>query len=169
MRRTIGIMRSTMIGRQAHRHLVDQQHLGLRRERPGHGQHLLLAARQQAGAPACAAAASAGNISMALSMAAARPGAVAGEAEPEVLGDREVEEQRPVLGHVGEPATGHLVRLVRRAPARRAPSTEPVDRAQDARDREQRRGLAGTVRAEQRDDLAGAKSRLRPRTTGTPP
>ena len=49
--------------REAHAHLVDEEHLGLLHQRAGDREHLLLAARQGAGVRASTAAPSAGKSS----------------------------------------------------------------------------------------------------------
>ena len=80
-------------------------------------------------------------------------GAVALQAEADVLVDGQVEEQRAVLGHVRQAAAGDRVGLVaRHGFAEHGDDTR--ERRQQSGDREQRRRLAGAVRSEQRDDLA---------------
>ena len=139
-------------GGQTHAHLVDQQHLGLGHQRPGHGQHLLLAPREQAGAPPAQRRQRGEQLHGAVHGRGAT-GPVTGEAEAYVLVDGQVEEQRPILGHVGQAAAGGLVG----APTEHG-LAEHVDGAhewaEDARDGEQRGRLAGAVRSEQRHDLA---------------
>jgi hypothetical protein len=75
--------------------------------------------------------------------------------EPEVLSDREAVEDAAALWHVRDalpgPCVGRHARQVRAVEAHPA-----AHRPQHAGDRQQRRGLARTVRAEQGDHLAGA-------------
>ena len=76
------------------------------------------------------------------------------EAEAEVLLDGQLREDAPALGYERDAAARDL--LGRPADQRRAaePDVAAYDRG-DAHDRVQRRRLAGAVRADQTDDLAG--------------
>ena len=74
--------------------------------------------------------------------------------EPEVLADREPEEDAATLGDVGEATSREPVRL---GPGGIHPEhlSGPVERPDDPGEHAQRRRLTGAVRPEQRDDLAG--------------
>ncbi len=80
--------------------------------------------------------------------------AIGGQAEAQVLHDGEVEEQRPVLGDVCQATTRDGVRLVA-VDLFAEDRDAALDGSQQARDRQQRGGLAGAVGAEQGHDLAG--------------
>ena len=84
---------------------------GVGGERAGHGEHLLLAARQQPGPPVRAAGRAPGSTATASSRRCA------GRAAPSrrFSRDREPGEQRPVLGHEAEAPPGVAVRRPRQS------------------------------------------------------
>ena len=89
-------------------HFVDQQHLWLGGKAAGHGEHLLLATRQQARTtvderPQCREHCE-GVFHGCRTLCA-----VGCEPESQVLLNGEVEEERAVFGHVGHTATRNLV------------------------------------------------------------
>ena len=87
-------------GRQAEAQLVDEQQPGPPHHRPGQGQHLLLAPRQQPG-PAIEDPLERREPTQQLVERDAAT--TAGVAEAEVLRRGEIEEQPAVLGDVGHP------------------------------------------------------------------
>ena len=137
--------------RQAEAHLVDQQQPGRADQRPGPGP--ASAARRPTAARPCGRArapapgTTRGPRSSGVGVADARP------AQPQVLGDGEVEEQAAVLGHVGDAGAGQPPhaggphpRPVARLVAEHRGRSPPVDGDQP-RDGEQGGGLAGAVGA----------------------
>ena len=128
--------------------LVEQEQPRLAGERAADGEHLLLAAREQPGAPRPQLAQQGEVLVRDLLVdVPAAPG------ETEVLGDGQPEEDAATLGHVRDPAP--------RPPGRGdtpeifAVEDDPaLHRADDPGDHSQRRRLAGPVRAQQRDHLA---------------
>ena len=113
-----------------------------RRER----EHLLLAAGQQAGAPAQQ------PLELGEERDRVRDRAAA---EPEVRAGREHRDHRALLGHEREPFARAPVE--RRAPRRDDPARPPhltAERRELAGEGQQRRGLPRTVGADQGDDLA---------------
>ncbi len=139
--------------RQAEAHLVDEQTPRFRHQRPGDGEHLLLTTREQASEALAQRLQRREQLEGAIAGGAARA-AIAGETEPDVLVHREVEEQRTVLGDVGETSSRHEVSAVAVDGF-----TEHLDgateRCEQPGDGQQRRRLAGPVRAEEGDDLTG--------------
>ena len=101
---------------QAQAHLVDHQQPGSAEHRPGDREHLLLAARQEAGWRSITSL-SAGNHSSSCSMGSGfRRPASAGPSQSQVLGSGQVEEEAPVLGDVGDTPTSDLDHVGRVAP-----------------------------------------------------
>ena len=138
--------------REPERRLVEEQEPRPREARAGEREHLLLAARQRSGllvAPLREPRQLARDLVEVL-----RDGlAVAAEvrAHLQVLPDRQLAEDAAALGNVRDASPRGRLRA-----ARQLLSVED-DRAvarDHARDRAERRRLAGAVRAEQRDDLA---------------
>ena len=137
---------------ETHRQLVEQEQRGVGGDRPGHGEHLLLATRQRAG-HLLAALLQPRELGERLVLQLRERGAGMGE-HPEVLGDGEVREDAPALGHEAHPGPGqrvgarplHLATADQQLPAGRhdLPAADPEGR-----------GLAGAVGAEQGVDLAG--------------
>ena len=123
--------------------------LGVRAERAGDREHLLLAARQQAGLAVAAASRSAGKWSNAASICAGGAEAV----EPEVLGHGQPEEDAAVRRHVRDAEPGSRGR--RHAGEVGAAEPDGSRRVlQQAGDRAQRGRLPRAVGAEQRHHLA---------------
>ena len=93
------------LGRKPERGLVEQQELGPRHQGAGDGEHLLLAARQEAGLLARALAQDRKAVlHLLLEALAFRRAAMGSTAEPQVLGHREAGEDAPAFGH--EPDAG---------------------------------------------------------------
>ena len=148
--------------RQPERRLVEQDHLRARHQRAADHQHLLLAARQIAGLLIAAIAQRREQRIGALDAIAQRLVIVAHvTARYQIFLDRQVLEYAAALEHLRDAVPHHLVRWQ----AVEARSVE-LDRAlgdlaalghQQARDRLERRGLAGAVRAEHGRDLARAR------------
>ena len=119
-------------------------------ERPPEGEHLLLTAGEQPGATI-------GEVGERREVPVGGLGveSLAERGEPEVLGDGEPEEEAAPFGHVGDaeasPGVGRASGQIVAGEADRA-----GERAHDARDRSQRGGLPGAVRAEEGDHLAGS-------------
>ena len=92
---------------------------------------------------------------------------LAAVAEPEVLGDREAEEQAAVLGDVRDAELRPRARLHARQVLPLESGSPPLHRTHEPGDGAERRRLAGAVRSEERDDLARRDRRGRGR--GRPP
>ena len=144
--------------REAERGLVEDQQLRLGHQAAPDGQHLLLAARQRAGALRHAARAGAGRCANTRSQIAARlRPAAAIAAEIEIFAHAHVREDAAAFRHMDQAAR-------RRSPAgvapvdalRRRSGSSPAPRPQHAGDRAVERRLAGAVGAEHGDDLARA-------------
>ena len=142
--------------REPERRLVEQQDVGLGDQRARDRELLLLAAGE------CARLALAELLDDRKELVDAREdrsdaaaGAPRRQAEAKVLLDRQLGEDAPALGHERNAAARDL--LGRAADERLAaePDVAADDRS-DAHDRVQGRRLAGAVRADQADDLAGA-------------
>jgi hypothetical protein len=85
--------------------------------------------------------------------------ALAAVAEAEVLGDGEAEEQPAAFGDVRDAAArAQLRRELGRVAA--GVDDPTLERVHEAGDRAQGRRLAGAVRSEERDDLAGADGQV---------
>ena len=112
---------STILRREPLRGLVDEQQAVLVDERAGERHHLLLAARERAGALVAAGDEVGEEPGDEL---AARPRVALGEAQ--VLGDGEAAEDLAVLGHVADAA---LHDAVRGHPSMRVPPRRTVPRA----------------------------------------
>ena len=133
--------------------LVEEQHVGLVDQRPRERDALLLPAGQLVGAALLVA----GQVDLLEDLPGAAPDLVLGHAsplqpEPDVAGDIEVGEQGIALeDHVHRP-------LVRWLPAHVVPAEldGPAGRQVEAADHPERRRLAATRRAEEREELAGA-------------
>ena len=141
--------------RQPEAHLVDEQALRLRRQRPGHRQHLLLAARQQAGEAVLQRDQGREHLHRpVVGDLRAWPGRSSGPRRMFSLTVRSKNSERSSATWA-RPRRGIVYGALARRPS--SPSTRdgPLDRAQQPGDRQQRRRLAGAVRAEQGDDLAG--------------
>ena len=145
---------STTVGDEPERRLVEQEHVGAGDERPGDRELLLLAPRERARLP--------GGELLDDGEEAAHPGEVVGdavpcpparEAEPQVLVDGERRKMWRPSGTSAMPARTIVLRLAaQRAAVQQDLAARPRDGADD---RVQRRGLAGAVRPDQADDLAG--------------
>ena len=98
---TTGRSRCDDDGGEPERQLVEQQQARPAGQRPPEREHLLLAARQQAGAAF-------GDRGERREVVVGDVGveALAAVAETEVLGDGEAEEHAPTLGHVGDAEAG---------------------------------------------------------------
>ena len=164
-RRTIGSNRSTSDRRQARGELVEEQQPRLACERPGDGEHLLLAAREQTHAPV-AQLPQCGKV--VVGGVDVEP--LAAVMETQVLGDGQAEEEarsppgrvrcHAVRGRCGEVrATSMLGRSV----------TVPLIGRTSAGDDAEGRGLARAVRAQQRNHLSRTDLQREPRTTAAPP
>src|ERR1700733_1893216 len=128
---------------EAERQLVGQQQLRLSDERPGQGPQLLLASRQQPRRAPHERPELWEKLDRARRVATGHPQVVGGGQSHEyraLLGD-----ERETVTRANVEGTGLLVSV---EPNRAAQRLEP------ARDRHQRRGLAGPVRAEDGDHLA---------------
>ena len=134
--------------RQALRRLVDEEEPVLVDERPRERDHLLLPAREGAGALRAAVV----DVGEELrDEVAARPVVALGE--PEVLGDGQRAEDLAVLGHV---ADASLHDAVRRKPVdARAGEAHFAASLDEPEDRPDRRRLADAVAAEQGGDAGG--------------
>ena len=155
---------STTLRREPERRLVEQQHVGPRDERARDRELLLLAARERA-RRAGARNSRDDREELVDPRRAASPAPSArraGEAEPQVLLDRQLGEDPPALGTSAMPARA-IASGARRAASGRRAGSSPADARHDAHDRVQRRRLAGAVRADQADDLALARPRARGR------
>ena len=137
---------------QAHRQLVEEQQAGVGGQAAGHGEHLLLAARQRAGQLVDRAPRAGGSGRRpAARRRPRRTPRVGGHAQ--VLADGEVAEHAAALGDGAHAEAGQRVGLGAVDVA-----AGDVDAAGGRRHLAgghlQRGGLAGAVRAEQRDDRA---------------
>ncbi len=144
--------------RQAERELVDQQQFGPAHDGAAERQHLPLAAGKQA-ADAAPEIAELGKklVDQRLALSALGVRDAARDRREQVLGHREIGKHLVALGHQHDAATRVLVRQpvldALALEGDRALGDARVVDAEKARDRAQRRGLAGAVGAEQRDDL----------------
>jgi hypothetical protein len=135
---------------QAQAHLVEHQQLRPAAERPRDRQHLLLAAGQQPGLASAQLAECREVTERGVHL-----GLATQAVQPEVLGDRQAEEDPAVVRDVRETTPcprgrGHPREVGAVQPDRAA------GRLQQSRYRPQRGGLAGAVGTEERDDLAAA-------------
>ena len=134
------------------------------RQRPRDRELLLLAAGQRAGVPVAGTPRTIGNSSSTSARSSSTPAELAarGEAEPEVLVDRELREQPPTLRNERDPAPRDRLR---RPSAKRPLAEQDVAgaRRDEPHDRVQGRRLARSVRADETDDLARRDSRTTPR------
>ena len=133
---------------EAEAELVEEQQPGLAGERAGDGEHLLLPARQQPGAPRPDVRERREVPVRDLGVEALSP-----VAEPEVLGHGQAEEEPATFRHVGDPEAGAAARRT----AGEVVAVEqdaPAHRVDDPGDRPQGRRLARAVGAEEGDDLA---------------
>ena len=146
--------------------LVEQQHLRLEAERPRHGQHLLLAAGQRAGALAEPFAQQREKREHAR-RASPRP-CRAPSGRSRGSRRRQLGEQPPALRHIGD--AGLAAPHAAAAPvSSRSPSRiEPAARRDQAHDRLEQRRLAGAVAAEQAQHLALAQRERRARAAPAP-
>ena len=131
---------------QAQAHLVEHEQPRPAAEHPREGEHLLLAAGQQARLAAAQRAQRREVTDRRVQL---------GAVQPEVLGDGQAEEDAAVGRDVGHAQPGPRGR----GDAREVLAGQPdhaAGRLQQPGYRPQRRGLAGAVGAEERDDLAGA-------------
>src|SRR3990172_6043087 len=123
-------------------------------ERPPDGKHLLFPAGEKAGAALLHRLQFGEVLVRKLSVELLAP-----VTETEVHGAREAEEQPPPLGHVCDRKAGAGARRKRREilAVERYTAGNGLD---DARDDPERRRLAGSVRPQQRDHLAGADAQV---------
>ena len=129
---------------EAERELVGKEHRRLARERASQREHLLLAAGEEPCSPA----------HQWLELGEQGRGVATWHArEAEVVGGGEPHEHRPLFGHEPQPATRALEQWC--LGDRAVEIHLAGDRRQLARERQQGGGLPGTVRADQRHDLAG--------------
>ena len=139
--------------REPERRLVEQQQLRSRDERPSEGEHLLLTAGQGSRLlvpPALESREVAGDVlAVALRLA---PVAAVIRADEEVLPDGQLGVDLPALGDVGDAEPRD--RLGGLAADVLAPEDDAARPPDGARDRAQRRRLAGAVRSEDGDRLA---------------
>src|SRR5437773_8930917 len=140
---------------EPHRRLVEQQHDRSRHERASDREHLLLAARQRAGALREALLEAWEELVDALEVLRDLRWGIAPRigAHLEVLFHRHTREDPPALGRVREAEADDLVRRHLREVAVAHPDGA-LPRAQDTGDRSQRRRLPGAVAADERYDLA---------------
>jgi hypothetical protein len=141
-------------GRQAHRRLVEQQQAGLRHQRPGHGQHLLLTAGQRARDLLRALLESREHGVPALD-ALLDDGLVLDREGPhaEVLLDRQPSEHATTLGDLHDAQRDHVMgRHVGQVLSVETDGSLSGD--EEAADRVEGGGLACAVGADERDDLA---------------
>jgi hypothetical protein len=140
--------------RQAHRRLVQQQHLGARHQRAAHGQHLLLAAAHRAGEllgtllQAREDREHLVDVGVDLGLVVAREGA-----HLQVLGDGHAREGAATFGHHHQALLDQVPRALA---ADRPPmnSMSPDRHGLRAGDGLQRGGLAGAVGADQAHQFA---------------
>ena len=150
---------STKSGDKPERGFVEDEQLWLGHQPAADGEHLLLAARQRAGALRLPLKQPRKGREYALTIL--RPPLVAAPiaAEIEILAHRQIGENAPAFRHVDEPARDDL----RRLGALDGHAVE-MDRtgagAHDARDRAIERRLAHAVGAEHGDDLAGVDAQV---------
>ena len=140
--------------REAHRRLVEEQDLGGRHQRPPDGEHLLLTTRQRAGLLELALAQA--REQLVDPRVLGREGAaVLARERPhlQVLLDVHPREHPAALGALADAERHDLVRLAAVDPLAAQPDLA-LARSEEAGDRAQRRGLAGAVGPDQRDDLA---------------
>ena len=141
--RTARSRRSTIIGARPSESSSTRSTRQLAGEAASQREHLLLAARQQADAA----------FEMRLELGEQRQRAIeVAAADAQVLARREVHQHGSLLRHHSEPLPRAHVQ--RRVGARAEQPNVAAERAQLARERRDRRGLAGAVRPEQRDHLA---------------
>ncbi len=142
--------------REPERRLVEQQDVRLGDERSSDRKLLLL----PAGQGACLARAELLDdreqlVDVRENRIGATTSASRREAEPEVLLDRQLREDPPPFGHERNPAARDL--LGRTSEERLgAEANIAADHRSNTHDRVERRRLAGPVRADQADDLAGS-------------
>ena len=141
--RTARSSRSTISGARPSESSSTSSSAALPREAARQREHLLLAARQQPDAAIEMRFELGEQLDRAIDVAAA---------DAQVLARREVHQHGALLRHHAEPLPGAHVQ--RRVGARAEQANVTAERAQLARQRRDRRRLAGTVRPEQRDDLA---------------
>ncbi len=146
---------------QAHGELVEQQDLGIGRQRPGHGEHALLAARQRARQLLAPAGQRGEPLEGRSSTQATLQPGPAERVHEQVLRDRQVREDRSALGDHADAGPGQLLGGVPPQPAARH-LDRPGGQGQLTRDRLEQGRLAGAVRAEQRH------RRTRPHLEGDP-
>ena len=139
--------------RQAERRLVENEQLGLGHQTAADGEHLLLAARQRAGALRAALEKAREDGEHARAVLRAARGGAAVAAEIEILAHRQVGEHPPPFRHLDEPARDDCRRLL--VLDRFAVEADRAGtRAHDAGNRPVERRLADPVGAEHGDDLA---------------
>ncbi len=127
------------------RQLISEQDRRLATERPGQREHLLLTTRQHPAA----------NREPRLQLGEELQGTLHRTAtDAQVVTGRHLGEDESVLGDEADTAISDAL-IHRREGRHVVEHHEAVDRLEFTGDREQRRGLAGTVRAEQAHDLAG--------------
>jgi hypothetical protein len=140
-------------GRQSHRGLVEEQDLGASHERPTDRQHLLLAPRERCGG--IVPLVTENGIKAEHLRQPPRPlrGGKHVPAEHEIVLHTERPEHLPALGRLADAALHPLIG--RRVGDVGAGRLDPAPGAgHDARDHAQQGGLAGAVRADERDELA---------------
>ena len=140
--------------REAHRGLVEQQELRTAHEGTAHGEHLLFAARERAGRLILALLEAREELKDVLEVLLDASLVLAHEgAEVKVLHDRHLREDAAALRHLRDALLDDLMGA---DTGDALPQEGDAARLwlQEARDRAQRRRLAGAVRADERDDLA---------------
>ena len=125
----------------------------MRHQPAGDGQHLLLAAGEQARPAPRPVAQPREPVEQALDLGRVDRRPAPEGAEADVLDDGELREDLSALRHQDEPAAGDPVRR-QRVDAPVVEHDRSRDRAQEPRQRPHGRRLAGAVRAQQRDGLA---------------
>src|SRR5690349_5800771 len=146
--------------RQPQGRLVQQQQRRPGQQRPGHREHLLLAAGQAAGRLVAPVGQPREDLEPAVDVAPHLRVVPAVRTELEVLGHGEAGERTASLRHVRDAEPGHL--LGGQPDEIPAAEGDPAAGPHHPADRPQRRRLAGAVRAEQRDHLALADGEVDP-------
>ena len=141
-------------GREAERRLVEQKDPGLRHERAADRDHLLFTARHRSGRLRQTLAKPRKELQHIVARARDLGGRLQVGSETQVVLDRHRPEHVPAFRHEHEPGPDQT-RRGRSAPSRSEDGDPAGARPHHARDHVQSGGLAGSVRADQRNHLAG--------------